>query len=173
MADAPRFQPGAQFECLNRHGVLYVLIGGVAARLHGSIRKTGDVDICPAPDAENAERLVQALKELGARIYVDPDTPALPLSTDARALRSMSIVNLLTRAGRLDILWEPPGSTGYADLRADAVEMHVLGHAVVVASIDGLIRTKGAAGRPKDLETIADLKFIRRQKGRSDRVTDA
>src|SRR5688572_20159792 len=131
MADAPRFQPGAQFECLNRHGVLYVLIGGVAARLHGSIRKTGDVDICPAPDTENAQRLVDALSELKARIYVDEDTPALPFSTDASALRSMNIANLLTRSGRLDILWEPAGSAGYADLRQDAVEMQVLGHPVV------------------------------------------
>ena len=173
MADAPRFQPGAQFECLNRHGVIFVLIGGVAARLHGSIRKTGDVDICPAPHAENVERLVHALRELDARIYVDPETPALPFSTDARALRSMTIVNLLTRSGRLDIVWEPPGSTGYDDLRQDAVEMQVLGQAVVVASIAGLIRTKSAAGRPKDLETIADLEFIRQQRTRTDDVTDA
>lgn len=173
MADAPRFQPGSQFECLNRHGVQYVLIGGVASRLHGSVRKTGDVDICPAPDEGNAQRLVRALQELEARIYVSPDTPALPFSADARSLRTMGIINLLTRFGRLDILWEPPGSSGYDDLRADAVELEVLGHEVAVASIDGLIRMKGAAGRPKDLETIADLEFIREHRGAGGGATDA
>jgi hypothetical protein len=169
MAEATRFQPGGQFECLNRHGVRYVLIGGVAARLHGSIRKTGDVDICPAPDHDNAGRLVHALTELDARIYIDPDTPALPFSADAHSLRAMSIINTLTRFGRLDILWEPPGSDGFYDLHRDAVEVEVFGHPVTVASIEALIRTKGAAGRPKDLETIADLKFIRE----SGRGTDA
>ncbi len=165
MADAARFQPGAQFECLNRHGVVYVLIGGVAARLQGSVRKTADVAICPAPDDENADRLVRALRELDARIYVDPNTPALPFSADARSLKSLSIVNMLTRFGRLDIVWEPPGSTGYQDLQQDAATVEVLGQEVVVASIEGLIRTKGAAGRPKDMETIADLRFIQEHRG--------
>jgi len=163
MAEAPRFQPGAQFECLNRHGVRYVIIGGVASRLHGSIRKTGDVDICPESGDENAGRLVAALREMDARIYVDPSAPALPFSADERSLQGMAIINLLTRFGRLDILWVPPGSDGYEDLRHDAVGMSVLGHDVWVASIDSLVRTKRTAGRPKDLEVVADLLFIKQQ----------
>ena len=160
MADAPRFQPGAQFECLNRHGVRYVLIGGVAARLHGSIRKTGDVDICPESDTDNAAKLVAVLTELEARIYVDPETPALPFSADAHSLQSMAIVNTITRCGRLDILWQPAGSNGYGELSLDAVVMTVLGQSVAVVSLDQLIRLKRAAGRPKDVETVADLTFI-------------
>jgi hypothetical protein len=55
-------QPEALFECLDRRGVRYVLIGGLAAVLHGSPLPTIDADICPASDRENLERLAAALK---------------------------------------------------------------------------------------------------------------
>jgi hypothetical protein len=161
MSEGTRFQPGFQFEVFNRHGLRYVLIGGVAARLHGSIRKTGDVDICPEPTGDNAERLVDALSEMTSKIYVDDDSPALPFSADASSLLGLQLINVLTKFGRLDIVWNPPGTDGYGDLIRDAVVMDVFGHEVRVASIDALIRSKGAIDRPKDREVIADLAFIR------------
>ncbi len=163
MTESPRFQPGSQFETFNRHGLRYVLIGGVAARLHGSIRKTGDVDICPEATDDNAGRLSVVLAEMSARIYVDDASPALPFSADAASLLRMQLINVLTRFGRLDIVWSPPGTDGYSDIIRDAVVMDVLGHEVAVASIDALIRSKGALNRPKDREVIADLTFIRDQ----------
>jgi hypothetical protein len=59
----PRFQPEAMLRTLERHGVHYILIGGLAATLHGSPLRTGDADICPAGDLENLERLAQALQQ--------------------------------------------------------------------------------------------------------------
>lgn len=161
MGDSPRFQPGSQFEVFARHGLRFVLIGGIAARLHGSIRKTGDVDICPQPTEENSARLAAALSEMEARIYVDENAPALTFSADAASLLGLQLINLLTKFGRLDVVWNPPGTTGYDDLSQDAVRMDVFGQEVWVASIDALIRTKGAIDRPKDREVIADLRFVR------------
>jgi hypothetical protein len=161
MTEAPRFLPGSQFEAFKRHGLRYVLIGGVAARLHGSIRKTGDVDICPEPTQDNAGRLARVLEELDAKIFVDEATPALPFSGDGPSLLGMALINVLTKFGRLDIVWHPPGTDGYSDLIRDAVVMEVFGHELSVASIEALIRSKGAVNRPKDREVIADLTFIR------------
>lgn len=161
MAESPRFQPGSQFEVFARHGLRYVLIGGIAARLHGSIRKTGDVDICPQHTDENAGLLAAALVEMEAKIYVDEDAPALSFSADASSLLGLQLINLLTKFGRLDVVWSPPGTSGYDDVSQDAVLMEVFGHEVVVASIDALIRSKGGIDRPKDREVIADLLFVR------------
>lgn len=46
----PRFDPEAMLRVLTDHQVRYVLIGGLAATLHGSPVRTGDADICPARD---------------------------------------------------------------------------------------------------------------------------
>lgn len=164
MGEGARFQPGSQFEVFNRHGLRYVLIGGVAARLHGSIRKTGGVDICPEPTRDNAGRLAQVLSEMAAKIYVDEGCPVLPFSADASSMLGQQLINVLTKFGRLDIVWNPPGTDGYADLMRDAVVMNVFGHEVRVASIDALIRSKRAVDRPKDREVIADLTFIRNRR---------
>ncbi len=56
---------------LERHQVRYLIIGGLAAVLHGSPIVTVDADICPAQDVENLRRLAQALKDLRARLRVE------------------------------------------------------------------------------------------------------
>lgn len=62
------FQPEEILRVLDHHGVEYVVIGGVAATLHGSILSTTDLDICPARDPKNLVRLAAALKEIDAKI---------------------------------------------------------------------------------------------------------
>jgi hypothetical protein len=69
---------------LHDAGVDFVLIGGVAARLHGSPTLTRDLDICHSRAQTNLERLSHVLEQLGARLRgVDEDIPFLP---DARTL---------------------------------------------------------------------------------------
>ena len=51
---------------LDRHGVEYVIVGGYAARMHGSTRPTRDVDVTPATTGEDLDRLAAALRELDA-----------------------------------------------------------------------------------------------------------
>ena len=163
MADRPAFRPGSQFAIFNRHRVDYVLIGGIAARVHGSIRQTGDVDICPAGGADNAARMADAHNELQARVYVDENTPALAVVYDAAFVAGQQTLNTITRFGRLDVIVTPEGTKGYADLMQNARVIDILGHLVPVASIEDLIRTKEATGRDKDRFMAADLRFIRKR----------
>jgi len=71
-----RFDPEAMLRILTDHGVQYVLIGGLAATLHGSPLRTGDVDICPSRSPENLTRLAAALRAMDARIR-SPDVSAV------------------------------------------------------------------------------------------------
>jgi len=57
-------------ETLDRRGVEYLLVGGMAARFHGATRTTKDVDVVPRSDAENLDRLAAALRDLGAFLRV-------------------------------------------------------------------------------------------------------
>jgi hypothetical protein len=102
---------------LDRHDVVYVLIGGLAAVYHGSPFPTEDADITPDTDDANLDRLASALRELNARIR----TEAVPFACDAAGLAASETWNLVTDVGDLDISFRPSGTRGYPDLRRDAV----------------------------------------------------
>ncbi len=150
-------QPQELLDALARNRVDYVLIGGLAAILHGSSALTNDADICPDPSPENLERLAAALREMKARVRnaVEPDGVAF--SADPEFLQHVQLVNLTTRFGDFDIAFQPAGGQGYADLVRRAVEIEVDGTVVRVASLADIIRSKEAANRPKDRATLPIL----------------
>jgi len=135
---------------LQRHGVLYVLIGGLAATLHGSPTRTADSDICPERSPANLDRLAAALRELHARIRTEGVVGGLAFACDAKFFATVALANLVTDAGDLDVAFEPTGTRGYEDLAAHAVVMDLDGLEVPVASLEDVIRSKTAADRPKD-----------------------
>jgi hypothetical protein len=151
---------------LERHRVRYLLIGGLAATLHGSPLRTGDADICPARDPENLERLAAALRELQARICAADTAAGVAFACDARFLAQVEIVNLTTIYGDLDIAFRPHGTTGYDDLVPSSVRYDLEGLIVPVASLDDVIRSKRAAGRPKDQAALPTLETLRAQRQR-------
>ena len=59
-----------QLELLSRHGVECVIVGGVAAALHGSSISTYDLDVCYARDTANLHRLAAALDLQHQEIFV-------------------------------------------------------------------------------------------------------
>lgn len=147
-------------EVLNRHAVEYVLVGGAAAQLHGApIARTRDADIVPGRAATNLDRLAGALRELEARLWVGPDSPqGLAMVFDRTTLGAVAgFLNLVTRFGPLDVTYRPDGTDGYADLARAAVVLRVLDVDVRVAALRDVIRSKEAAGRPKDLAVLATL----------------
>jgi hypothetical protein len=97
----PRFQPEEILRTLERYRVRYVLIGGVAATLHGSPLPTRDADLCPSREDENLDRLAAALRDMGSRIRT-PDAPeGVPFACDAAFLRQMKkMLNLRTSSAR-------------------------------------------------------------------------
>jgi len=147
-------------ECLNRHGVRYVLIGGLAAVLHGSPQVTFDVDICPARDPEDLERLAPALREMGARVRATGAPDGLSFSCDSRFLAGVQILNLVTNHGDLDVSFQPSGTSGYPDLVRSASTITLKGQSVRVAALEDIIRSKEAAGRPKDQAALPILRQL-------------
>lgn len=62
IADHLRF-----IRALNRSGVQYLVVGGMAALVYGEVRTTGDLDVWVGSMPDNNERLNRALAELGLR----------------------------------------------------------------------------------------------------------
>jgi hypothetical protein len=153
-------QADEMFASLDRHHVRYVLIGGLAAVLHGSPLATLDADICPAPERANRERLATALREMDARLRT-PDSPeGLRFPCDADFLGNVELLNLVTRFGDLDLSFLPSGTEGFSDLSQRATEVSIRGLQVPVAALEDVIRSKEAANRPKDLRSLPVLRQL-------------
>jgi hypothetical protein len=164
VADVAPLDPERLITTLARHGVRYVLIGAVAARLQGFPRVTADADITPARDPENLERLAAALRELDARVYTDSVPEGLPFDCTPQMLSRSEQWNLVTAAGRLDVAFVPSGTKGYADLARDAISFDVFGAKLDVASLEDIIRSKEAANRPQDRQDVIILREMLRQR---------
>lgn len=149
--------PETLFRVLDEHGVQYVLIGGLAANLHGAPVVTNDADITPRRDHENLERLAAALRDLRARIRTDAEPEGLPFACDAGFLERMKMVNLQTTAGNFDISFEPAAFTGFEALDEHAVDLEVFGVHVRVAALRDIITSKEAANRPRDQAALPYL----------------
>lgn len=145
-------------EALEKHDVRYVVIGAVAAIAQGYPLTTHDLDVTPARDPENLERLAEALRDLGARLRASRG-PTVDFPLEASFLGESTSWTLETRDGlSFDVMFEPAGTAGYSDLLRDAAQLD-LGDGLVVrvASLRDIIRMKQAAGRPKDLAQIPAL----------------
>jgi len=154
------FDPRPALVTLCAHDVGFVMIGGLAASLHGSPSITGDLDICPARDDANLGRLADALRELRAVLRGAP--PDVPFLLDAKTLAAGDHFTFTTTAGAIDCLGTPAGTSGFDELKRNAVEMDLGSDlSIRVASIDDLIRMKLAAGRPKDLIEVEVLGALR------------
>jgi len=158
------FRPQEILRVLDRHEVRYVLVGGLAAVLHGAAHVTTDVDVVPEEGLRNLERLSAALTELGARIRVTGEPDGVPFDPSAESLARIRLWNLRTNLGDLDITFEPSGTRGFNDLRRDAVTMSIRGVDVPVASLADVIRSKEAAGRPRDRAALPALRELLAQR---------
>ena len=148
------------FAVLHGCGVRFVLIGGLAAVINGSPFPTEDVDVTPEHTEANLTRLSAALTELEARIATRDVPEGLPFSHNAASLAGSAAWNLVTRFGHLDIAFVPHGTTGFDDLRRDAMNVDIAGMQIAVASLADIIRSKQAANRPKDQRVLPTLREI-------------
>jgi molybdenum cofactor biosynthesis enzyme MoaA len=157
------FDPERILRALARRRVRYVLIGATAARLQGFPRVTADADITPATDADNLKRLAMALRDLHARVYTESVPEGLPYDLDAASLARSELWNLVTDGGRVDIVFRPAGTAGYADLEKSAVTFEVYGLTTQAASLADILRSKLASDRPQDRDDVAVLKDMLRR----------
>ncbi len=141
----------------NAH-VEFILVGGVAATVHGSARLTQDVDIVYARNIDNLRRLVDALGPLHP--YLRGAPVGLPFRLDEATLRAGLNFTLTTTLGDVDLLGEIVGGRTYDELLPHTIEVEIFGSRCRCLDLETLIRVKRAAGRPKDLEAIAELEAI-------------
>ena len=153
------YSPRRALVALVGAGVEFLVVGGIAAVIHGSSQLTFDLDICYGRSPDNLDRLARALREMHATLRGAP--PDLPFRLDARALRNGDSFTFSTDFGPIDCLATPAGTQGYSDLLQNALEVEVEGVQVKIAGLDDLIRMKRAAGRPKDLYALEILGALR------------
>jgi predicted nucleotidyltransferase len=166
MREPVAFDPVATLQALHDAGVEFVLIGGVAARIHGSPSLTRDIDICYARDADNLKRLAKVLRKHHAYLRGKGIDDDLPFVLDARTLQAGGNFTFSTDLGSLDILAAPAGVDGFDDLAENAELIDLDGFSVRVATLDDLIRMKRAAGRAKDRAEVEILSALREEHGR-------
>ncbi|MGH2756875.1 MAG: nucleotidyl transferase AbiEii/AbiGii toxin family protein [Actinomycetota bacterium] len=155
------FDPLGALRALIDHDVDFVLIGGLAARLHGSPTVTMDLDICHSKERANLEALAECLRAMNARLRLPDPEERVKARLDWRMLHAGNNFTFTTDFGPLDCLAMPSGTESYDALSASAKRMRFEGIAVKVASLDDLMAMKKAAGRGKDLielEILAALK---------------
>jgi len=152
---------------LSGEGVEYLIVGGLAATIHGSSRLTQDIDVVYARYEENLGRLVAALAPHDP--YPRGAPPGLPFDWSVDTLRGGLNFTLVTSLGPLDLFGEITGGGGYDDLKPHSTKVRLFGHDCRCVELARLIDLKRAAGRPKDLEVIAELEALleeRRSGGR-------
>ena len=147
---------------LQEHEVRFLIVGGAAATAHGSARLTQDLDVVYDRSRENIERLVRALGP--HEPYLRGAPPGLPFLFDAETLRRGLNFTLTSKLGDVDLLGEIVGGGGYAELAPHCVAMEIFGVRCLVLGLEKLIEVKRAAGRPKDLEALAELVAIREER---------
>ena len=144
---------------LAEHGVDYVLIGGLAVQTHsrqahGPTRANAVVELAPASDSRNLERLASALRSLGARV-LNPGSEGMPI--DAAMLPRATIWQFATRDGGIDVMHEVPAGAPFEELSERALRVRLGEVEVPVVGLDDLIQMKLARGRSIDLEDVAAL----------------
>lgn len=130
------------------HGVEYLLIGGYAVGYYGYLRATGDLDVWVAVGRDNADRLVDALREFGF------DTPQLSPSL---FLQDGSMVRMGNPPLRIEILTAISG-VDFEDSYENRVEEVLDGVEVSIISLRDLKQNKRASGRAKDIDDLEHLR---------------
>jgi len=154
----------ALLKALSEANVDFVIVGGAAATVHGSSRLTQDLDVVYSRSPANISRLVSALAPF--RPYLRGAPPGLPFSWDERTIHNGLNFPLITTLGAIDLLGEITGGWQFENLKSQSIRLDIFGIRCLCLSLEALIAAKRAAGRPRDLEAIAELELIRDQQNR-------
>ena len=145
-----------------------MIVGGLAAAIHGSARLTQDVDFVYSRAPDNIERLVVALRPYSP--YLRGAPPGLPFTWNEATVERGLNFTLTTTIGDIDLLGEITGGGDYEALLPHSLEVDIFGCRCRCLDLPALIRTKRAAGRPRDLDALAELEALLEQRtGRSKR----
>ena len=134
--------------------VRYLVVGGVAAILHGVPRAKLDLDILIEATPDNVRRLLDALLRAGLGT-ASLTTAEAPLANE---------ITVFNDRVRVDVLTSIPGVT-FAPAWERRQAMRFEGQEFFVVSRDDLIASKRATGRSVDLEDVRLLELVREGEG--------
>lgn len=149
---------GGLLHTLTQHGVAFILIGGAAATAHGASRLTLDLDIVYRRSPENIARVVASLAPY--QPYLRGAPSGLPFRWDTATLQNGLNFTLTTSLGEVDLFGEIAGGGDYTALLPYCITLHIFGEDCLCLGLERLIYVKRAAGRPKDMEAIAELETL-------------
>lgn len=143
---------------LKKNNLHFILIGGQAAVVHGSAYLTHDVDVCYARDKENLENIVKALKAFNP--FLRGAEKDLPFIFDAETLQKGLNFTFSTDIGAIDLIGEVSGIGGYDEVIKYSETLEIYGMQCHVLTVEGLIKSKKAAGREKDRIVIKEMEAL-------------
>jgi len=146
-------------EALRNSHVEFVLIGGAAMAVQGSAYVTRDLDFCYARTGKNMEQLAAALSPFHVKLRGAPGN--LPFRFDAETIALGLNFTLITDLGEIDLLGEVVGLGDFEKVRAESEKLEIYGTECLVLSLSGLIKSKRAAGRPRDLMVLPELEALK------------
>lgn len=152
----------ALLERLITHNIDFVLIGGFAASVHGCTMVTQDIDICAAITEEEVAKLREALKDLHPKHRMNPNAKHSFLEYPTE-IKGINNIYLETDLGVLDILSQTQPAGNFAEIKNRSFEIPLYGRKCRVISIDDLIKVKEKMNRPKDLQTVRELRLIKQK----------
>ncbi len=152
---------------LKQRDVRFILIGGQAAVAQGSAYLTADVDICYSRDRENLANIVRAIAPYRPRLRGVEEN--LPFVFDLSTLESGLNFTLTTDAGDIDLVGEVTGLGNYEKVSQYSETLQIYELACQVLTLEGLIKSKKALRRPKDLGVIKELEALLAMKNRKGR----
>lgn len=127
--------------------------------LQGSAHLTKDIDFCYSRPAKNIERLAKALEPFHPVLRGGP--PDLPFRFDTKTIANGLNFTLSTDLGDLDFLGEVSGIGFFPEVLAESELKNIAGLDCRILSLDGLIKSKIAAGRPRDLYVLPELRGLK------------
>lgn len=152
------------FKELNRLGVDYLVVGGLAVNFHGVPRMTYDIDLMILLEPENILKLVTKLTQWGYKPKVPIDPADLTDETKRnswvheKGMKALNFYSETLPIGEIDILIETP--IPYEELKSRAIKVELQEERIPTVSIHDLIELKLRAGRKQDLADVDHLRMV-------------
>lgn len=164
--NAPPLDSESLVSLLDRHGVAYVLVGGLAAVAHGATRATFDIDIVPRWETDNLDALAGALRAANARLRVPGAESPVEVPLDGSTLSHYEVSTWRTDYGDIDVVVGIPTSTrsqlaSFDDPAANAKARSAFGVVILIADLNDIIESKEALDREPDRAALPELRQLR------------
>ena len=144
--------------------VEFIIIGGAAAIAHGASRLTEDLDLVYRREQKNVEAMIKSLAPFAP--YSRGASKGLTFKWDARTIWNGRDFTLTTSLGPLDLFAEITLGGTFDDLLPHTVMLDVFDGRCLCLGLERLIEVKRAAGRPRDLDAIAELQALLEERSR-------